>query len=123
MALQDLGKCISLIAGADLSAAQYTFVKLDSSGHIIACGDGQDAIGVLQDKPVSGAVGQVMVGTGVTKIKAGASSTDGGDVGIDANGRAVDAASGDYIMGNFLEAPTAANQIVSMLFQRQSARR
>jgi len=123
MATENLGKCISRTAGADLSGSQYCFVKLDSSAQVVLAGDGQDAIGVLQNDPASGEAATVMVGSGVTKVKAGGSSTNGGDVGIDSTGRAVDAASGDYIMGSFLEQPTAANNIVSMLFQRQSARR
>ena len=31
---------VTLVAGADLSALQYTFVKLDSSGQAVAAGSG-----------------------------------------------------------------------------------
>ncbi len=73
MAYEDLGKCVTLEAGSDLSASQYCFVSLASDGQFDATGDGAEADGVLQDDPsAAGRQGLVMVGTGITKIKAGA---------------------------------------------------
>jgi hypothetical protein len=119
--MENLGKTISRVAGESLASKQYSFVKLNSSGQVVAAGDGNDAIGVLQNDPASGDIAVVMVGTGITKVLAGGSSTVGYNVGSDASGRAVTAASGDYLLGQFLTAPTGAGQVVDMLFQKGAA--
>ena len=36
----------------DLSAYQYKFVKVDTDNLLVACGAGEEAIGILQDAPV-----------------------------------------------------------------------
>jgi len=108
MAVENLGKCVTLPAAADLSSYQYRFIKVDSSGYAALCGDGQDADGVLQNDP--GAAG-----------RAAGTCTAGGDAASDANGRAVNAASGDYIKGVFLESATGAGQIIKMIFQPSKA--
>lgn len=42
-------------AAADLRALQYTFVKLDANGNVVACSAaGEKSIGVLQNKPNTG---------------------------------------------------------------------
>lgn len=65
----------TLSAGADLSSAQYTFVKLDSAGAVVQCSATTDLpLGVLQNAPVSGEVADVLV-VGGTKLKAGAAIT------------------------------------------------
>jgi len=122
MAVENLGKCVTLTAAADLSSYQYRFIKVDSSGYAALCGDGQDADGVLQNDPgAAGRAANVMVGVGITKITAGGTCTAGGDAASDANGRAVNAASGDYIKGVFLESATGAGQIIKMIFQPSKA--
>lgn len=122
MAYENLGKCITLNAAADLSASQFCFVTVDSNGRAALAGDGADAIGVLQDDPSAlDRAAQVMVGTGITKVKSGATTTKGGYAASDSTGRAVDATSGDKILGEFLEAAGGANQYVSILFQKGAA--
>lgn len=65
----------TLTAGADLSSAQYTFVKLDSAGAVVQCSAVTDIpLGVLQNAPASGDVADVLV-VGGTKVKAGAAIT------------------------------------------------
>ena len=61
---------ISVLAGADLTASQFRFVKL-SSGAVVRCGTGEAAIGVLLNAPASGAIASVQIG-GVAKVSADA---------------------------------------------------
>ncbi len=102
MAFEDLGKVISAIAGADLSAGQYRFVDMASDGEIdLVGGQGLDAIGVLQDKPsAQGRVASVAV-DGITKVVVGANAAlvAGELVTSDALGGAEIAAAGDFILG------------------------
>ena len=81
---------ISVIAGADMSANQYKFVKLSADNTIVLCsGTTDDMLGVLQNKPKSGEVARVRI-MGVSRILVGASPlTYGTKVGTDANGTAV----------------------------------
>jgi len=48
----------NVLAGADLSGKQYYSAKLNSSGQIILSGAGENALGILQDKPASCRVGK-----------------------------------------------------------------
>lgn len=68
---------VTRVAGADLSALQYTFVKQNSSGQVVAVAAATDIpIGVLQNAPTSGQEAEVLV-TGGTKLKSGATITLG----------------------------------------------
>lgn len=105
-------------AGEDLSAKQYCFVKLNSSGKIVACTvDGEIALGVLQDAPVSGQAGTVMI-YGVSKVRVATSEAlvAGNNIGTTTAGTAtrVDATStgadlGDCIMGMILQSVTGSS--------------
>jgi hypothetical protein len=120
MAVENLGKCINLEAAADLSAAQYKFVNVNSSGQAAAvAAAGGDASGVLQNDPAAaGREASVMVGGGVTKVMAGGTCTRGSQAAADSSGRAVDAVSGDFILGEFLETASVAGTITTLLFQK-----
>lgn len=94
----------SRLAGADLSAKQYTFVKVDSDGDVVACGDGELAYGILQNAPEQGDVASVMV-IGISPIKLGANQTNAGiSISSDTNGEAVATADTKYCTGILLEA-------------------
>lgn len=68
---------VTRVAGADLSALQYTFVKQNSSGQVVAVAAATDIpLGVLQNAPTSGQEAEVLV-VGGTKLKAGATVTLG----------------------------------------------
>ncbi len=68
---------ITRVAGADLSALQYTFVKQNSSNQVVAVAADTDIpIGVLQNAPTSGQEAEILV-VGGTKLKAGATVTQG----------------------------------------------
>ena len=107
----------TFIAGADLSAAsnQYKFVKLNSTAKaVVLCGDGEDAVGVLQDTPAAGEATEVVI-FGVTKVAAGASFNPGVVISSGAAGIANTSANGDYMLGKALESG-ADGVITTMLF-------
>jgi hypothetical protein len=109
---------VTLVAGADLSALQYTFVKLNSSGQAVAVSAATDvAIGVLQNKPTSGQEAEVLI-VGGTKIVASAAATLGTalNIGTTSAGKAVALAVTDttkYVFGVYLTAPGADGDIVT----------
>lgn len=108
---------VSFVAGADLSASQYRFVKLDTDGEVIAASATTDRpIGVLQNNPTAGQIAEVTV-VGGTKLKAGGSASVGNPVFTSASATAVTATIGSaastfYVLGTFLE-DAAAGQVVS----------
>jgi len=119
-----LNKLPGIESGAlALSASQFQFVQLNSSGQaILAATAGQmGVIGVLQDKPA--AVGQPasIAHAGVTKIVTGSAITAGGKVITDASGKAISAAatSVQAVLGRALESATAAGATIAMIFQRE----
>lgn len=105
-------------AGADLSALQFTFVKIDTDGDVVGCSAVTDRpYGVLQNNPAAGEVCEITV-IGVTKIKAGAALANAGvAIGTDTSGRAVAKTLGTdithYLAGQLLTAAGAANEIVT----------
>lgn len=119
MAKEEQLRSITLAAGADLSAKQFYFVEVNSSGAAVLAGDGENAVGVLQNDPTSGNAATVGF-FGVTKVKAGGTVTAGGFVASDTNGKAVTAATGDIILGTFLEGGVS-NDLVSILFHPRGA--
>lgn len=121
MATENLGQVITLTVGLDLSGYQFRFVKVAADGKLDPVGDGGDADGVLQDKPAAdGRAGAVCIG-GITKVVCGALTTRGGYAASDSVGRAVDATSGDYILGKFLTAAAQADDVVPLLLSRGAA--
>ena len=108
----------TFVAGADLSAAQYKFVKLNSSGQVILAAAATDVpIGVLQNNPASGAEASVTI-VGGTKIVASAAATLGTalNFGTSSTGKAATLAVTDttkYVLGVYLEAPAADGVIVA----------
>jgi hypothetical protein len=108
---------VTLIAGADLSAKQYTFVKLNSDGAVIAAAAATDLpIGVLQNAPTSGQEAEVLV-VGGTKIVAGAAIAEGAQVGTSSAGKAVALVAGTdttkYVAGTLLTESAADGNIVT----------
>jgi hypothetical protein len=92
-------------------------MKLDSAGKVVKCGDGEQAVGVLLNKPAaSGDVAELasLQRGKVKAISAGALATIGTRLASDANGFVVAAASGDFVVGIQLEVG-ATNQLVEML--------
>jgi len=97
---------VTLVAGADLSAKQYTFVKLNSSGEAVAAAAATDIpVGVLQNAPTSGQEAEVLV-VGGTKIVAGAAIAEGAQIGTSSAGKAVALVAGTdttkYVVGTLI---------------------
>jgi hypothetical protein len=90
-------------AGGDLSAGQFKFVALAADGQVDLAGDGAQAIGVLYNEPDAAGKAATVVMTGKVIVEAGASVTAGDEIGVDADGNAVTAATSDIIMGYALE--------------------
>jgi hypothetical protein len=111
--------CITVAANADLSAAQYRFVKLvNSSGEARAARADLNSrvIGVLQNDPaVAGYAATVAIG-GISKVVAGDAITAGVAVTTDSAGRAVPVASADaFEVGIAMVTAAAAGDIIPVL--------
>lgn len=98
----------SVPASTDLSAKQYFGVKIDTNGQLALAGEGDAAVGVLQDKPAAqGRVGCIAIG-GVSKVACGGTIAKGERFSFDSAGKAVSVGSGnDWSMGVMLEAGAA----------------
>jgi hypothetical protein len=108
---------VTLVAGADLSTKQYTFVKLDSSGLAVAAAAATDIpVGVLQNAPISGQEAEVLV-VGGTKIVAGAAIGEGAQIGTSSTGKAVALVAGTdttkYVVGTLITESAADANIVT----------
>jgi hypothetical protein len=108
---------VTLVAGADLSALQYTFVKINSSGLAVACYSSTDIpIGVLQNAPISGQEAEVLI-VGGTKIVAGAAIGEGAQIGTGTTGKAVALVAGTdstkYVVGTLITESAADGNIVT----------
>jgi hypothetical protein len=105
---------ISLTAAADLSAKQNLFVVPSGDNGCNACGAGGDAIGTLGNKPVSGAIAEVLVGP-IVPIKLNATLSAGAEVMSDASGKAIAWTTTNRSLG-FLLVGGGAGDTVEMLF-------
>lgn len=97
----------TMIAGEDLSAAQFKFVTLEADGQIdLADADGENCVGVLLNKPTAGAAATVVV-SGKVMVVAASAITAGDEIAVDAAGEAqelTDSASATAVtMGYALE--------------------
>lgn len=101
----------TLFAGADLTAAQFHFVKIHPSGRIVLCAvAGEASVGVLQNKPLSGQACEIDR-DGVSKLVMGAAVTAGDPIATDVSGQGVTATSGQYVGGMVLETVAASGSI------------
>lgn len=94
----------TLIAGADLSSAQFKFVTLEAGGAVIVANSaGENALGVCLVGGASGNAVTVCVG-GSVMITAGGTIAAGDKVATTAAGKAATAATGNYVLGYAREA-------------------
>lgn len=115
MAIEQSLECITLEAGADLSAKQYFFVtQAPGDGQVDPTGDGLLANGILQNNPSAAGRAATVAKGGISKVSAGATFSRGDILSSDANGEANTIASGDYPLARALEAATAVHDIVSV---------
>jgi hypothetical protein len=105
MALQEQVRSLSIPANADLSASQFCFVAVNTSGKLVLPAAGGDCVGVLQDKPdAADRIGEVAMlnMSGRLKVVAGATLTAGVKVQADGSGHAIAALTGDHVLGTTL---------------------
>ena len=94
MSMELQGFKFTAVAGEDLSAKQYHFMKMSADLTVVTCtGLGSLPVGVLQNSPPQYGAAEVMV-FGITKIVASGAITFGVLVGTDANGHAISIRSG-----------------------------
>ena len=115
-------------AGADLTAAQYHFVKLDSNGDVVITAAVTDLVyGVLQNAPDEGETAEVML-AGITKVKADGTIAVGALVGTSSDGQADSIAAGTdttvYAVGRHIgTAAAAAGDIIPITLNTLSLNR
>jgi hypothetical protein len=100
---------VSRVAGEDLSAAQYKFVKLDNAdGTVKAVSGATDRpFGVLQNSPTAGQIAEVTI-VGGSKVEAGGSASVGQALFSNASALGVTLAFGTtgsaaFVVGTFVE--------------------
>ena len=105
----------TLVAAADFTTAgQHRFVVIDSNGKAALAGAGVAVDGVLQNNPDVDQAATVWGPGTLSKIEAGAAVATGAQVTPDATGRAVDAATTNYIAGKIVDAAGGAGEIASV---------
>jgi len=112
----------SMVAGADLSAKQFTFVKMNTTDRtVVSAGNGDAAMGVVINDPESGQAATVVTqGRVIVEVGTGG-LTAGDNVGIDANGEAVTAASSDIIVGQCVVGASAGERATVDIFRGGNA--
>lgn len=118
LSFEEALSCISVPANTDLSTKQYYFVKLTNSsgtGRAALAGDGDHAIGVLQNKPDAANEVATVAFSGISKVVAGGTITAGQYVASDTNGAAVVAATGDIVIGVAMLSADSADLVPVLL--------
>lgn len=105
---------ISAPAGEDLTGHQWGLVKYNSNGEFVKTAEGEQAIGVLQNKPAKGEAATVAQVGSISFCKAGAPIPAGIAVTSDANGLAVPAESGQKAIGTAATSASQAGEIFSL---------
>lgn len=103
-------------AGADLSGAQYKFVKLSGQTVVICAAATDVPYGVLQNAPLSGEQAEVML-VGISKVEADAAIAVDDLIGTSADGQADPKVPGtdttEYVVGRALDVVSNAGEIFS----------
>lgn len=105
-------------AAADLSGAEFLAAKFDSNGKIVkASTAGENVLGLLgaeegNHHDAGDTVSVQIKGCGLWK--AGAAVAAGAELATDANGKAVTATSGAFILAIALEATSTADEVIKV---------
>ncbi|NUB16780.1 hypothetical protein GAY28_32610 [Azospirillum brasilense] len=99
-------------AGADLSTKQFHAVKFNGDGALVTAGDGDDILGILEDKPKSGEQATVSI-AGRPKAKLGGNVAPGALLAVNANAQLITAAAGKRIVARAMESG-AAGEIIQV---------
>ena len=121
MARQQNLKGLDYEAGADLSAAQYTFMAYNASSQVVQQSTaGGSCVGVL--RTVASVAGRAVTVDGtegtIVKVVCGATIATNVKVQSDASGRAIAALTGDHVQGLTLEAGVLG-QVIEVLLQSE----
>lgn len=109
---------VTRAAGADLSASQNRFVKLDANGAVVPIAAATDVpYGLLLNAPKDGFEAHVAK-TGILKAEASAAVAVGDYLTVSANGRVAKATLGTdttkYVVGRAVEAAGAAGVFIQI---------
>src|ERR1043166_4069125 len=117
MATEQLGFQIGTeTTAASLATSQFFCVKFTSTGFNLCGTAGEPATGILQNKPGSGVVADVMT-LGVTKAIASTAITKGAKLMTDSAGKVITAATtGSTVIGWALEAAAATDEVITIYF-------
>lgn len=101
MAFESSLTCVTMPAAADLSAAQYKIVDVNSSRQMaLVATKGAKTAGILQDKPAAAGRAGSMAIAGQSMVLLGGTVAAGAEVISDANGAAIATDAADqYILG------------------------
>ena len=112
----------SMVAGADLSAKQFTFVKMNTTDRTVVSATNADAaFGVLINDPASGQAATIVT-NGRVIVEVGTGGLTAGDlVGVDANGEAVTAATSDVVVGICVDGAAAGERATIDFFRGGNA--
>lgn len=113
MALDKIIQRDAAPSAVDLTDALYTFAALNDSGELEPPAAGGRPHGVIYEGAAAGNSSSVAV-FGFVKVKAGTPLTIGDEVATDASGKAVVAASGNFVVGRVRYAASAANAIATV---------
>lgn len=104
-----------LLAGADLSANQWRFVKPHSTeGQVVAIAAATDRPIALQlDLPAAAGRPGEFVQFGIYEVMAGAAVAYGAEIQTDNQGRAITAVATGYVVGRALQAAENAGELIS----------
>lgn len=101
-------------AAADLREKVNFLAVIDSSGNIALAGDGELAVGSITEGANTGDSATVSTGY-ILKVPASAAIAKGAKVAAAAAGKCKTAASGNFILGVALNAPTAVDVMCEIL--------
>ena len=112
----------SMVAGADLSAKQFTFVKMNTTDRtVVSAANADAAFGVLINDPASGQAATIVT-NGRVIVEVGTGGLTAGDlVGVDANGEAVTAATSDVVVGICVDGAAAGERATIDFFRGGNA--
>jgi hypothetical protein len=100
-------------AAVDLSAKLHYLARVTSAGLIDLCADGGPCIGNIYEADIADRAISVQFG-GIGKVIAAETIDEGAVIASDTNGKAVNAAVGDWIVGIAIS-PASANGIFSFI--------
>lgn len=121
MAVEKPGQTMSPEAGADLSALQFQFVKLNSAKQVVAITAVTDIpFGILQDTPNAQGKACLVMINGLSKLKMNGDTATGNLIGPAVDGRGAVYVNGTdttkYIVGSVWDETNASDGIGSVVF-------